>query len=102
MNEHKLAELEYSVLRKYLRMSGACGKSEEFRLADAMARELTPRQRQIAEMYYIDQKNMESIARELGVSISTVCRTLGRGRARLRRCLRYGGSVLLKCAEEKL
>lgn len=102
MNEHKLAELEFSVLRRYLKLAGVCGKSEEARLADAMARELTPRQRQVAEMYYIQRMTMEDIARKLGVNVSTVCRTLGRGRARLRRCLRYGGSALLRCAEEKL
>ncbi len=81
-------------------MASAPGKSAEYRIASAMEEELTPRQRQMVRMYYIDQKTMETIAGELGVTTSTVSRTLARGR--LRRCLRYGGSALLACAEEKL
>lgn len=83
-------------------MASAPGKSAEYRIAQAMEEELTPRQRQMVRMYYIEQKTMPDIAGELGVAVSTVSRTIARGRNRLRRCLRYGGGALLACAEEKL
>ncbi len=83
-------------------MAEAPGKSAEYRIARAMSEELTPRQRQMVRMYYMEQKTMEAIARELGVAVSTVSRTIARGKKRLRRCLRYGGSALLDCAREKL
>lgn len=98
----KLEELEYRVLRKYLKLADSDGVSEEARLSRAMANELTPRQKQMMELYYQQQLPMREIARRLGVNVSTVSRTIGRGRIRLRRCLRYGSSALLKCAEEKI
>ncbi len=67
-----------------------------------MKEELTPRQKQMVMMYYVEQRTMPDIAGELGVAVSTVSRTIARGKRRLRRCLRYGGSTLLDCAEEKL
>lgn len=94
--------MEYSVLRRYLRLAASPGKSVESRIACAMDEELTARQRQMVRMYYLEQKTMPDIARELGVGVSTVSRTIARGRRRLRRCLRYGGSALLSCAEERL
>ncbi len=39
---------------------------------------------------------MEEIGTQLGVDRSTVSRTLKRGEARLRRCLRYGAAALLR------
>ena len=39
---------------------------------------------------------MQQVAERLDVNRSTVCRTLQRGEARLRRCLRYGGERLLR------
>ena len=39
---------------------------------------------------------MPQIARQLGVNKSTVSRTIHRGEARLRRCLRYGADSLLE------
>ena len=83
-------------------MASAPGKSAEHRIARAMEEELTPRQKQMVRMYYIEQRTMQDIAGELGVAVSTVSRTIARGKRRLRRCLRYGGSTLLDCAEEKL
>ena len=38
---------------------------------------------------------MVEIGRELGVDKSTVSRTIKRGEARLRRCLRYGAKQFL-------
>lgn len=65
-------------------------------LALAMTREVTPRQREILELYYGKGLNMTQIGRLLGVDKSTVSRTMHRGEARLRRCLRYTSEDLAK------
>ena len=44
---------------------------------------------------YTQGKNMIEISQELGVDKSTVSRTIKRGEARLRRCLRYGAKQFL-------
>lgn len=51
--------------------------------------ELTPRQAQVLEMHYDRQLTVTQIARELGLSPSTVSRTLKRGRERILEHLRY-------------
>ena len=56
----------------------------------AKQQELTPRQRQILDLYFGEGKNIPAIARELKVNPSTVSRTLQRARQNLYRCLRYG------------
>lgn len=58
-------------------------------LHKVMEDELTPRQRQMVEMYYFQRKNIPKIAEELGLNRSTVCRTLHRGKDRIRRFLKY-------------
>ncbi len=58
-------------------------------LRQARERELTPRQRQLLELYYDRGMNIPQIAEELSVNRSTVSRTLRRARDRLYRCLRY-------------
>ena len=52
--------------------------------------ELTPRQREMLNMYYDQGMKMSQIARRLHVNPSTVSRTLRRARDRLHRCLSYG------------
>lgn len=93
-------ETEYQALRRFIKMVEA---SEEGTMAEnmasALAEELTPRQAQVVHMYYIDQMLMGDIAEALGVNVSTVSRTIGRGRKRLRRCLRYGGRALMEALE---
>ena len=59
-------------------------------LRDARLRELTPRQRQMVELYYDQQMNTTAIAQLLGIQRSTVSRSLRRARARLYQFLRYG------------
>ena len=56
----------------------------------ARSRELTPRQAELLDLYFEEGKTMRQIAREQGVSISTVSRTIARAQTRLRRCLKYG------------
>ena len=51
--------------------------------------ELTELQRETILAYYFQQKNICLIAKERGVNKSTVCRTLHRAEARIRRCLKY-------------
>lgn len=59
------------------------------KLPQAIAQELTERQRQILTMYYRHHLTMPQIAQTLGVNRSTVCRTLHRAEERLRRFLEY-------------
>jgi len=93
-------ELEYQALRKFVQLIEA---SESGTMVDNMAvaleEELTPRQRQMIHLYYIEQMLMRDIARYLGVNVSTVSRTIARGRKRLIRCLRYGGRSLMESME---
>lgn len=56
----------------------------------AREQELTPRQQQVVTLYFDRGMSMPQIARELGVTPSTVSRTLRRAKAHLYRCLRYG------------
>lgn len=58
-------------------------------LRQARERELTPRQRQLVDLYFDQGMNIPQIAEELGLNRSTVSRTLRRAKARLYRCLRY-------------
>lgn len=91
-------EVEYQALRSFVKaMDNADGVITK-KMAIAINEELTDRQREMVNMYYIQQMTMAQIADELGVSVSTVSRTLQRGRNRLRRCLRYGGQNLLSSA----
>ena len=55
----------------------------------ARTEELTPRQNEVLTLYFDRNMTMEEVGRTLGVSKSTVSRTLGRARTRLKRCLRY-------------
>ena len=59
------------------------------RIKRVIEHELTPLQRETLTAYYFSGKNICAIAEERGVNKSTVCRTLRRAEARLRRCLRY-------------
>ena len=89
-------DVEYQALRRFVKMVEASSEgSMSENMASALAEELTPRQQQVVHMYYVDQMLMRDIADTLGVNVSTVSRTLERGRDRLRRCLRYGGRALL-------
>ena len=64
-------------------------------LARALREDVTARQRQFLLLYYGERLNMRQIGEKLGVDKSTVSRTIKRGEARLRRCLRYGAGSLL-------
>ncbi len=68
-------------------------------LIRALKSDVTPRQREMLELYYGRGLNMRQIGELLGVDKSTVSRTVKRGELRLKRCLRYGAGILLE--EEK-
>ena len=88
--------LEYTALRQFLRLTENGGEmTMAARLNFLLATELTPRQSQLVRMYYIDQMPMQTIADSLGLGVSSVSRTIKRGRERLRRCMSYGGRALL-------
>lgn len=65
-------------------------------LVRALREDVTERQREFLLLYYGQGMNMREIGEKLGVDKSTVSRTIKRGEARLRRCLRYGAERLLK------
>lgn len=70
-------------------------------LGRAIQEELTGRQREVLLLYYLEELTMQQVAERLAVNRSTVCRTLQRGEARLRRCLRYGGERLLRRSQSQ-
>ena len=59
------------------------------RIRTVIREELTPLQRQTLIAYYFQNKTMKQIAQERKVCCSTVCRTLHRAEARVRKCLKY-------------
>lgn len=94
-------EQEYQALRRFIKLADSSEPGGfAGRVAAAVTEELTPRQRQMVTMYYMKQMTMRDIGETLGVSVSTVSRTVARGRARLRRALRYGSRALLDAMEE--
>lgn len=105
MQEKKLnmfaKESEYKALRQFIKIVES---SEESGMAGAVRRaidnDLTARQKQMVYMYYLEQMRMQDIADELGLHISSVSRTIKRGRNRLKNCLRYGGRALMDAVED--
>ena len=65
-------------------------------LRRAIREEITEKEWQAMQMYYVHEIKMNDIAKELGVNISTVSRNISRGREKLKRCLRYGAKELLE------
>lgn len=72
------------------------GESNRDRLREVRAllgrvirEELSDRQRQVIYLYYYEGRTQRQIAEEAGVNLSTVCRTLARGRRRIEAILRY-------------
>ena len=94
--QREMKKQEYLALRQFVRLAeSGDGHSAAARLNAAIERELTPRQRQLVRMYYIDQTPMQAIADQLGLDISTVSRTIKRGRGKLKKYMRYGGRALI-------
>ena len=51
--------------------------------------ELTDAQKQIIRLRYYEERTPTQIAEQLGIGVSTVCKTLDRAEAHIRRSLRY-------------
>ena len=81
-------ETEYMTLHGLMRYSESGGVTGKLVRA-ALNEDLTPRQSQMVRLYYIEQKTMPEIARQLGGNISTVSRTLAAARVKLKRSLWY-------------
>jgi len=92
-------ELEYAAMRQFLKLMKDPNRPGG-RIFDAVYTELTARQREMVTLYFVRQMPMRDIARELGVNVSTVSRTIARGKVRLRRALQYGRRTLLDATEE--
>ena len=69
-------------------------------LIRALQEDVTEKQRKALLLYYAEGYNMREIGERMGVDKSTVSRTIKRGEARLRRCLRYGAEAFLNAAAE--
>jgi RNA polymerase sigma factor (sigma-70 family) len=63
-------------------------------LKKAIKRELTERQQYILIEYYFKERSMTDIARELGITKSTVSRHISRSKERLKQSLKYGMYLL--------
>ena len=90
---------EYMALRQYIRLVSNAEGGAAGALRRAINSDLTKRQKQLIGMYYIEQMPMQDIADELGLHISSVSRTIKRGRERLKSSLRYGGRNLMAALE---
>ncbi len=103
MQERKLnmfaKQEEYMALRQYIKLVSGAQGGAAVALRRAINSELTKRQKQLIGMYYLEQMPMQDIADELGLHISSVSRTIKRGRERLKSSLRYGGRSLLASLE---
>lgn len=99
MGVHGFCSENYNEYRQYLAGIGGdnSGSISYVRknLLRAAREELTENQWEMVRLYYIEGFIMRDIADMLDVNVSTVSRTLKRGRDRLRRCLRYGAKELL-------
>lgn len=91
MNVSDDSELECRALRQFIGLVSVDGGVGN-RVRTAMREELTDRQRELIELYYLENMNMTEIAQRLELSPSTVSRTLKRGRGRLRKYLKYNGA----------
>lgn len=58
-------------------------------LPGAVVEELTPMQAEMVILHFYEGKSMRQIAKERGVNVSTVSRTIARAKKRLERCLKY-------------
>lgn len=90
----------YREFQSFLEAQGEDNSRQRRRLLQnlrrAMAQELTAKEREALELYYMAGENIPAIARRLGIHKSNVCRRIQRGKRKLRRCLRYGAAALLQ------
>ena len=104
MQDSRFNRENFGEYRDYLMRLGEDNSISHGRLVKNLRRaieeELTSRQMEMITRYYIDGRSMQDIADELSVNVSTVSRTIKRGRVRLSRCLRFGARELLDFSAE--
>ena len=88
-------ETEYQSMRRLVRLAQQEAPTARL-IAAALREDLTPRQAQMVQLYYLKQHSMREVGNILGVNPSTVCRTLAAARKKLRRCLRYSSRAFLR------
>ena len=91
--------LEYEALQEFINLIYIGGNLGS-RVKIAMNEELTDRQREMVNLYYLEQMSMTEIASLLGLSPSTVSRTVKRGTVRLKRYLKYNGRYIAEAVSE--
>ncbi len=99
MKESENKKLEYEALQEYISLLYVGGNLAN-RVRIAINEELTQRQSELINLYYLEQMSMTEIAHTLNLSPSTVSRTLKRGRNRLKRYLKYNGRYIAESVSE--
>ena len=99
LKESENKKLEYEALQEYISLLYVGGNLAN-RVRIAINEELTQRQSELINLYYLEQMSMTEIARNLSLSPSTVSRTLKRGRNRLKRYLKYNGRYIAEAVSE--
>lgn len=92
-------KLEYEALQEFVGLVYVGGNLAD-RVRIAIDEELTERQRELIDLYYLEQMSMTEIAQRLELSPSTVSRTLKRGRGRLKKYLKYNGRYFAEAVSE--
>lgn len=82
--------LEWEALQEFIQLED-CGGNLGDRVSKIIEDELTQRQAELIRLYYANQCSMTEIAHRLGISPSTVSRTIKRGRVRIKKYLKYNG-----------
>ena len=99
MKDSENKKLEYEALQEFIGLLYVGGNLGN-RVRIAINEELTDRQSELINLYYIEQMSMTEIAKSLDLSPSTVSRTLKRGRGRLKRYLKYNGRYIAEAVSE--
>ena len=99
MNDSEGSRLECAALQQFIGLVAVDGSMGN-RVRVAINDELTDRQRELINLYYLENMNMTEVAQSLEISPSTVSRTLKRGRGRLRKYLKYNGRDLMDTLPE--
>ncbi|MEF9970991.1 MAG: sigma-70 family RNA polymerase sigma factor [Oscillospiraceae bacterium] len=95
MNGLENKKLEHEALQEFVGLLDPSG-SMSTRVHGVIREELTERQEELIRLYYFEQMSMTEIAQRLGLSPSTVSRTIKRGRERLCKYLKYNGRYLVR------
>lgn len=91
--------LEYEALQEFIGLVDVGGNLGS-RVRIAINEELTDRQRERISLYYLEEMSMKEIAARLGLSPSTVSRTLKHGRGRLKKYLKYNGRYIAEAVSD--